>query len=70
MEFSKQESWSEWTFPSSGDRSDPGNKLRSPTFQADSSPTELPGKLSKGRALLETQTQTKRAIFEDTLIIR
>ena len=45
MEFSKQELLIELQFPSPGDLPNPGIKPRSPTLQADSLPTELPGKL-------------------------
>ena len=48
MEFSRQEYWSRLSLPSPRDLPDAGNKPRSPTFQADSSPFEPPGKpLSK-----------------------
>ena len=49
MEFSRQECWSEFPFPSPGDLSDPGTELASPGYpslQADSLPTEPPGKPS------------------------
>ena len=46
MEFSGQEYWSGLPFPSPGDLPDPGIKLRSPALQADSLPSELPGKPS------------------------
>ena len=42
--FSRQEYWSWLPFPSSGDLVDPGIKPRSPPLQADSLPSELPGK--------------------------
>ena len=42
--FSRQEYWSGLPFPSPGDLPDPGIKPRSPTLQADSLPSELPGK--------------------------
>ena len=45
--FSRQEYWSGLTFPSPGDRPDQGIKPRSPTLQADSLPSESPGKLPK-----------------------
>ena len=38
------EYWSALPFPSSGDLPDPGIKLRSPTLQSDSLPSEPPGK--------------------------
>ena len=48
MGFSRQEYWSGLPFPSPGDLSDPGIKLRSPALQADALPCEPPGKpLSK-----------------------
>ena len=44
MEFSRPEYWSEWPFPSPGDLPNPGMKPRSPIMQADSLPSEPPGK--------------------------
>jgi len=44
MEFSQQEFWSELPFPSPGVLPDPGNKPRSSKLQADSLPSEPPGK--------------------------
>ena len=44
MEFSRQEYWSGWPFPSPGDPPDPAIKLRSPASQVDSLPSEPPGK--------------------------
>ena len=44
MGFSRQEYWSGLLFPSLGDLPDPGIELRSPTLQADSLPSEPPGK--------------------------
>ena len=43
--FSRQEYWSGLPFPTLGDLSDPGIEPESPTLQADSLPSELPGKL-------------------------
>ena len=49
MGFSRQEYWSNGLpFPSPGDLSDPGIEPRSPTLQADSLPSELPGKSGNG----------------------
>ena len=45
MEFSRQEHWNGLPFPSPGDLPDPGIKPRSPVLQADSLPSEPPGKL-------------------------
>ena len=47
MEFSRQEYWSGFPFPSPGDLSNPGIEPRSPTLQADALPSELPGKNTK-----------------------
>ena len=44
MEFSRQEYWRGLPFPSPGDLSDPGTEPRSPALQADSLPSEPPGK--------------------------
>ena len=44
MEFSRQEYWSGLLFPSPGDLPNPEIEHSSPTLQADSLPTEPPGK--------------------------
>jgi len=44
MEFSREEYWSGLPFPSPGYLPDPGIKLESPALQADSLPSEPPGK--------------------------
>ena len=44
MGFSRQEYWSGLPFPSPGDLSNPGIELGSPTLQADTLPSEPPGK--------------------------
>ena len=44
MGFSRQEYWSGLLCPPPGDLPDPGKDLGSPALQADSLPTELPGK--------------------------
>ena len=44
MGFSRQECWSGLPFPSPGDLPDPGIKPGSPTLQADTLPSEPPGK--------------------------
>ena len=44
MGFSRQEYWSRLPFPSPVALPDPGNKLRFPTLQEESLPTELQGK--------------------------
>ena len=46
MGFFKQEYWSGLPFPSPGDLPDPGRKPASPAWQADSLPSEPPGKPS------------------------
>ena len=42
--FSRQEHWNRLSFPFPGDLPDPGIKPRFPTFQAESLPSEPPGK--------------------------
>ena len=44
MEFSRQEYWSGLPFPSPGDLPNPGIEPRPPTLQADTLPSEPPGK--------------------------
>ena len=44
MEISRQEYWSGLLFPSPGDIPDSGIEPRSPTLQANSLPSEPPGK--------------------------
>ena len=44
MGFSRQAYWSGLPFPSPGDLPNPGIEPGSPALQADSLPTELPGK--------------------------
>ena len=44
MEFSRQEYWTGLPFPSPGDLPNPGIEPRSPALQADSLPSEPPGK--------------------------
>ena len=51
MEFSRQEYWSGLPFPSPGALPDPGIQPGSPALQADSLPSELPGKTWKSEAL-------------------
>ena len=47
MGFSRKEYWSGFPFPSPGDLPDPQIEPRSIALQADSLPTELPGKSVK-----------------------
>ena len=44
MGFSRQEYWSGYPLPSPGDLPEPGIELRFPALQADSLPSEPPGK--------------------------
>ena len=52
MEFSRQGYWSGLPFPSPGDLPDPRIEPRSPALQADSLPSEPPGKFSSLGVLL------------------
>ena len=53
--FSRQEYWSELLFPSPGDLPDPGIEPGPPALQADSLPSEPPGKPSES---LETFSES------------
>ena len=44
MEFSRQEYWGGWPFPSPGDLPNPGTEPRSLTLKVDLLPSERPGK--------------------------
>ena len=57
MGFSRQEYWSGLPFPSAGDLPNPGTEPRSPALQADSLPSEPPGK-SKEYSQLTDFTHT------------
>ena len=60
MGFSRQEDWSGLPFPSPGDLPDPGTEPRSPALQADSLPSEPPGKpLARGKKSRIANTQLK-----------
>ena len=56
MEFSRPGYWSGLPSPSPGDLPDPGMEPGSPTLQADSLPTELPGKPNTDSVPDKTQT--------------
>ena len=56
MGFSRQGYWNSLSFPSPGDLLDPGIEPRSPALQADSLPTELPGKPQRTVRCLEFHT--------------
>ena len=78
MEFSRQEYWSGLPCPSPGDLPDPEIKPGSSTLQADSLPSEPPGKpnkvaiicylLFKGNIIKNT-TESGLGIFNDSTII-
>ena len=59
MEFSGQEYWSGLPFPSPGDLPDPGMEPGSPALQADSLPSEPPGKPSTVRTIIFKKKQRK-----------
>ena len=71
-----QEYWSGQPIPSPGDLPDPVIKRGSPALQADSLPTELPGKprlafclRSKGRLAIEARDMTARMGLEENLSV-
>ena len=70
MGFSRQGYWSSLPFPSPGDLPDPGIEPRSLALQADSLPTELPGKPQRTVRCLEFHTYlisfVAKRRFQDT----
>ena len=52
MGFSRQEYWSGEPIPSPGDLPDPGMEVGSPALQADSLPSEPPGKSKTMKGLI------------------
>ena len=56
--FSRQESWSGLLFPSPGDLPDPGMEPRLPSLQADSLPSEPPGKPWVSSVVMQTHCTT------------
>ena len=62
MEFSRQEYWTGLPFPSTGDLPNPGIKPGSPTLQADSLPSEPPGKLHKNKVGGDKQKEKEQII--------
>ena len=60
MEFFRQEYWSGLPFPSPGDLPDPGMEPGSPALQADSLPSEPPGKPSTVRAIIKKKKERKK----------
>ena len=64
MEFSRQEYWSGYLFPSPGDLSNPGIEPRSPTLQADSLPSELPGRQQRYWFLKKSCLQRFHLVFQ------
>ena len=59
MGFSRQEYWSELSFPSLGDLSDPGIEPRSPALQADALPSSHQGSPNAINALSKYNIQLK-----------
>ena len=64
MGFSRQEYWSGLPFPSPGDLPDPGIESRSPISQADSLPSQPPGKPIQHYAKSSQQVSVVRVYSE------
>ena len=58
MEFSRQEYWSGFPFPSAGDLPNPGIEPGSPALQADALPSEPPRNL-KGKLITKGKKSMK-----------
>ena len=68
--FSRQEYWSGLPFPSPGDLPVPGIEARSPALQADSSPSEIPGKpkrRTRGSQRAERGDEGERQVLPECL---
>ena len=72
MEFSRQEYWSGWLFPSPGDLSDPGIEPWSLPLQTDSLPSEPPGKVnsSQSHQLLPLLDPQLRLVRGTSLVVQ
>ena len=70
MGFSRQEYWSGLLFPSPGDLPDPGIEPTSPTLQADTLPSEPPGKFSLLERKLLKSSLNQENTFVDEINIR
>jgi len=68
MEFSRQEYWSGLPFSSPGDLSDPVIEPRSPALQADSLPSEPPGKPQFPKPQLKRQQEALHLVGLHQLI--
>ena len=66
MEFSRQEYWTGLPFPSLGDLPNPGIKPWSPALQADSLPSEPPGKPTTKR--LKSIKTTKKPTIKSFIL--
>ena len=67
MEFSRHKYWSGLPFPSSGDLPNPGLEPGSPALQADSLPSEPPGKPKRVRDLSIYEMERAMATHSSTL---
>ena len=61
MKFSSQEYWSELPFPFPGDLPYPGIEPGSPASQADSLPSELPGRPKRAEPMTDHQVLGTKA---------
>ena len=63
VKFSRQEYWSGLPFPSTRDLPNPGIEPRSPALQADSLPSELPGKPRDQTRIFYVSCISRRVFF-------
>ena len=68
MDFSRQEHWSGWPFPSPGDLPNPEIEAGSPALWTDSLPSELPGKPWKVDSNLDARDVTADTVTPHTLV--
>ena len=69
MGFSRQRYWSGLPFPSPGDLPDPGIESGSPALQADSLPSELPGKPQDHMSLSMYRIPAKEGMICELLVL-
>ena len=68
MGFPRKEYWSGLPFPSQWDRPNPGIKPKSPTLQADSLPSEVPGKPINANNEVQNAGSSRCPTFSSILV--
>ena len=69
MGFSRQEYWSELSFPSPGDLPNPGIESGSPTLQADTLPSEPPEKPQISSRVNQKKVRNHESCYQEKYIL-